>query len=84
MDMDLEQEIKKIQDRNQRVEADKKWETSFVRRLAIATLTYVFAVLWLASIDNPRPFLNAVIPTVGYFLSTLTLMTIKSWWQNKS
>ncbi|MBI5003880.1 hypothetical protein HZC00_02200 [Candidatus Kaiserbacteria bacterium] len=79
--MDLEQEIKKIQDRNQRVEADKKWEVSLVRRGSITVLTYFFAVLWLVSIGNAYPFLNAVIPAAGYFLSTLTLTIIKTWWQ---
>lgn len=79
--MDIEKEIKKIQERNQRVEADKKWEVCLVRRFSITMLTYIFATIWLVSIGNVHPFLNAVIPAVGYFLSTLTLTVIKSWWQ---
>lgn len=79
--MNLEQEIQDIHSRNRCVEADKAWETSMVRRVTISALTYVFAVIWLVSIHNDAPFLNAVIPAVGYFLSTLTLGIIKKWWQ---
>ena len=37
----LEQEISKIKERNKRVELDKKWETSWTRRLCICILTYI-------------------------------------------
>ena len=31
--MNLEQEVLKIQERNKRVELDKSWETSWLRRI---------------------------------------------------
>jgi hypothetical protein len=79
--MDVERELEAIKERNQRVEADKAWEQSGVRRLSIAALTYLFAVVWLFSINNDAPFLNAIIPVVGFLLSTLTLTFIKQLWQ---
>ena len=33
--MDLEKEIKKIQERNKRVELDKAWETSWTRKYVL-------------------------------------------------
>ena len=37
--MDLEKENKNINERNKRVELDKKWETSWTRRICIMILT---------------------------------------------
>ena len=42
----LEQEIKKIKQRNDKVEADKAWETSNFRKIIIAILTYFVIVLF--------------------------------------
>ena len=44
--MNLEREIKKIQERNKRVEEDKKWETSWNRRICIMFLTYIVVVIY--------------------------------------
>lgn len=80
---DLQQQIDEIKQRNSRVESDKAWETSWVRRGFIAAVTYVFAVLWLEIIQNDRSWLNALVPTVGYILSTISLASLKQWWINK-
>ena len=72
--------IAKLRERNLRVEADKAWETSWTRRLFLAALTYVFAVLVLQSIDTPNVHLAAVWPPIGYLLSTLSLPPLKRWW----
>jgi hypothetical protein len=77
---DLQQQIAEIQQRNQRVEADKAWETSWVRRGFIAVATYVFALVWMLIIKNDQPFLTAFIPAVGYVLSTISLTSIKRKW----
>jgi len=31
----------------------------------------------------PKPFVNAVVPTVAYLISTMTVPLIKKWWLNK-
>jgi len=76
----LEQEITKIQERNQRVELDKAWETSLTRKLAIAILTYFVVVLFFTFAELPNPFVNAIVPTLGFLLSTLSLPYIKKVW----
>ncbi|MFH1134154.1 MAG: hypothetical protein V1735_06710 [Nanoarchaeota archaeon] len=76
----MEREIKSIKRRNERVELEKAWETSLARRIAIAVLTYlvVVAFLWAAHIS--QPFLNAIVPAVAFFLSTLTIPFFKKIW----
>ena len=80
---ELEERIKKIEERNKRVENDKEWETSTLRKVLIIVLTYIFAVLYLKIADTTNPFFGAVVPCVGFFLSTQTLGFIKKKWLSK-
>ncbi|MBI2411203.1 MAG: hypothetical protein HYV32_04905 [Candidatus Kerfeldbacteria bacterium] len=79
----FEERIQKIEKRNKRVEADKAWETSWFRVFSICAITYVVAafVMWIIGVQ--RVYLNALIPVVGYFLSTQSLPAIKKWWVRK-
>lgn len=79
----LEKRIDEIEKRNKRVEADKAWETSTLRKVLIIVMTYVFAVLYLKIADTTNPFFGAVVPCVGFFLSTQTLNVIKKKWLSK-
>ncbi len=76
----LEKEIEKIQERNQRVEIDKAWETSFFRKVVIAIITYFVIVLFFIFAQVPNPFVNAIVPTLGFILSTLSLPFFKQIW----
>ena len=76
-------EIKKIKERNTRVEIDKAWETSHTRKLIIAILTYFVIVLFFISANITNPFLNAIVPTLGFILSTLSLPYFKKIWIEK-
>lgn len=76
----LEQRITAIEARNRRVEAEKAWETSWFRVLTITAGTYLAATILLSMIEVPDPYLGALVPTLGYFLSTLSLPALKRWW----
>lgn len=78
--MDTEQRLKTIEERNQRVEADKAWEGSVVRIGSIMLVTYVIASGLMVAMGNDNPFRNALIPVVGYFLSTQSLPFLKRSW----
>jgi small-conductance mechanosensitive channel len=78
--MDIEKEIQLIKDRNKRVEADKAWEVSILRKILILLVTYIIASLALYYIGTPRFYLGSIIPTVGFFLSTLGFPVVKKWW----
>lgn len=76
----LQKEIDLIKLRNQRVEADKAWETSSARKVSIAVLTYLTILLFFFVIHVEKPLVNAIVPTLGFLLSTLSLPLIKKWW----
>ena len=76
----LEQELKLIKERNNKVETDKSWETSLTRRLVIAISTYIIAGIWLVLINDTYPWLKAFVPAGGYLLSTLSLSFFKNLW----
>lgn len=74
---DLEKEIDKIKSRNKKVEAEKAWETSIERKVSILILTYVIISLVMLLLDFDKPFLNAIIPTFWFLLSTLSISFLK-------
>ena len=80
----LKQSIKEIQDRNKRVELDKAWETSNTRKLSIAVLTYLVMTSFMWSLGTDKPYINAIIPTLGFVLSTFSLPFFKSLWIKRS
>lgn len=78
--MNPETELQSIKKRNARVEADKAWETSWTRRGLIALLTYGVIVIFFVMTNFPKPFLSALVPTVGFILSTLSVSLVKRLW----
>lgn len=73
-------EIASIKERNTKVEADKAWEVSWFRKLSIAILTYIVVVLFFVSASVSMPLLNALVPTLWFLLSTLSLDFLKKIW----
>jgi len=81
----IEKRLEAIEERNNRVELDKSWETSSARKLLIAGLTYIIIVSFFFVMNLSKPFINAIVPTIGFMLSTLTLSYFKKVWiQNHS
>ena len=80
---ELEKRVENIEKGNKKVEGDKAWETSLLRKILIIVLTYIFAVLYLKIADTTNPYFGAVVPCVGFFLSTQTLSFIKKQWLKK-
>lgn len=82
--MDLEKEIEQIKQRNKKVELDKRWETSFTRRICICILTYIVVVIYsylIRYFDNI--FLSSLVPVIGFTLSTLSVRYIRKIWEKK-
>ena len=78
--VDLEKRVSVIEERNARVELDKKWETSWARRGLLIAFTYLSVGFYMQSIGIVSPWLNAIIPSLGFLLSTLTLPFFKRLW----
>jgi len=62
------------------VELDKAWEVSWARKIIIAILTYLTIVLFFFFAQLSKPFINSIIPTTGFILSTLSLTFFKKIW----
>lgn len=80
----IEKRIEAIEKRNQKVTLDKAWETSWTRKLSIAVLTYLVVLAYLFVIGNDNPWINAIVPPVGFLLSTLAMSWIRTAWQRKN
>ena len=80
----IEQEINNLKERNKKVELDKKGEGSFARRALLVLFTYLAIGLYLNAINVSRPWLNAIVPAVGFLLSTLTMPFFKNIWMKFS
>lgn len=80
---ELLKRIEKLEARNRRVEADKAWETSWLRRGAIMLLTYLVVCFYLRFVVHINPWINALVPVIGFFLSTLTISLLKKEWLNR-
>lgn len=68
---ELEKRISNIEKRNQKVEQDKKWETSLIRRILLITFTYFSIAFYMNAIKVINPWLNAVIPSIGFLAINL-------------
>lgn len=77
---ELEIEIEKIKDRNSRVEKEKNWETSWTRKLLIAILTYAVIATFFIFASFPDPLISAVVPSLAFILSTLSIPFVKKFW----
>lgn len=82
---EIEQEIESIKERNKRVELDKKWETSWTRRICICILTYIIVVVYSYIIrEYEFIFLSSLVPVIGFTLSTLSLKYVRKVWEEKN
>ncbi len=76
----MQRELDLIKQRNAKVEADKAWETSYFRIASICAITYLVAATLLFVLGHEAFWLDALVPPVGFFLSTQSLVILKRWW----
>lgn len=77
---DLEKEIELIKLRNKRVELEKVWETSWSRKVLVATFTYLVIAIFFLFAGVLNPFVNAIVPALAFILSTSSLPFFKNLW----
>lgn len=80
---ELKNEIAEIKERNNRVEIDKAWETSWTRKIIIAILTYIAIVLFFNFAHLQKPLVNGIVPTIGFILSTFSMPIFKKIWAKR-
>jgi len=76
----LTKRVEALEARNRRVELDKAWEGSIIRKVIVVSVTYCIVLVFLLVIHNDRPFINALVPPIGFFLSTLVVSDLKKLW----
>ena len=80
--MNIEKEIEEIKKRNKRVETDKAWETSWIRRICIMILTYIVVVAYSYVIrESNNIFFSSLVPVFGFTLSTLSVTLVRKIWE---
>ena len=80
MIMNLEERIAKIEERNHRVETDKAWEISKSRVIILGVVTYISMGFIFVALKLSQPWINALIASIGFLLSTMTMPYFKRWW----
>lgn len=80
---DLESRLTAIEARNKSVAADKAWEVSLTRRIIVVGLSYLAIGIYFNVINIDRPWLNAIVPALAFYLSTLTIPAVKKFWLEK-
>lgn len=79
--LNLEERVLKIEKRNKEVELNKSWEISWTRKVLLVIFTYFSISLYLKYIVGIDPWINAIVPAIGFLLSTLTLPYFKKVWE---
>lgn len=79
----LEKRIANIEKRNSKVELDKAWEVSKTRKIILAISTYIIISLFLLVNKIERPFLNALIPSIAFLISTLSIPYLRKFWSGE-
>lgn len=80
--MDFKFEIEEIKKRNKKVELDKAWETSLLRKICICILTYFVVIVYSYLVRNyDNILLSSLVPVIGFSLSTLSLKYIRIFWE---
>lgn len=70
------------EERNKKVELDKKWETSLTRKICICILTYIVVIIYSYIVRNyDNILLSSLVPVIGFTLSTLSLKYIRKIWE---
>lgn len=82
-EIDLAQRVAALEARNRRVESAKSWETSWTRRALIAVLTYLSIATYLGLVVHIDPWVNAVVPSLAFLISTQTLQVARRLWSRR-
>ncbi len=81
MPASIEDRLAAIEARNAKVETEKAWETSWVRRGSVALITYIVISIMLMIVGHDGAWIHSLVPVIGYLLSTLALPFVRQQWQ---
>ena len=76
----LEERVRKIEERNEKVEVDKAWETSLVRRVLLTVFSYIAVAFFFQIIRVANPWINALVPALAFMIQQLSMPFFKRMW----
>ncbi len=83
----LDQRLSNIEEMTQKLvlidkyyQLQTAWEKSAMRTILIAITTYILSAIFLYILNFQYFYINAVLPTVGFMLTTLSIPFIKRIW----
>jgi hypothetical protein len=77
----MQSEIHALQRRNFEKDRGKEFESSYTRVIFLMAVTYFTLLAYMALvIQSNHPYLDAIVPTVGFNISTWSLPYVKEWW----
>ena len=76
----LQTEIEALQQRNFDKDRGKEFESSYTRVFFLMFVTYWTLFGYMYIIDTNNPWLDAIVPTVGFNISTWGLPVVKEYW----
>jgi len=77
---EIRSELAELRARNARVDREKAWETSWARRLVIATMTWLAAWVSFTGLGSEHAARDALLPSGAYAISTLSLPLLRRLW----
>lgn len=75
---DLENRLSAMDYRDRVKNYDKEFGSSLIRVTIVMAITYAVLSVYMLLINVDRPFTGAIIPTIGFQLSTLSLPSIRA------
>ena len=73
--------LKKVLSRNKKVDKEVLWKNSYTHRISVSILIYVISVCCFYFTSVSEIFIIALIPSLGYFISTIKLKIIRNIWE---
>ncbi len=73
--------LKKVLSRNKKVDLEAQWRDSLTHRVSVTLLIYIITVVTLYFTNTKDLYTIALIPSLGYFASTIKLKVIRHIWE---
>jgi len=72
--------IRSVQCRLRERDVAAEFGHSTVRAITLALATYIVLAFYMTIVSLPRPWINALVPAVGFQISTWTLPRVEKWY----
>lgn len=76
----LEETVERIRLSGKYSNLQKNWENSRIRVITVAVSMYVLTLTFMLILQVQNPIVSALLPTVGYMLSTNSIPLVRRIW----